>query len=132
VRITPDTNLLVRALTHDDRPQAVSAETELVGADVVALSLVSLCELAWVLRRSYRVSSGEIAEGIRRLAAGDNVAVDRAAVDAGLALLDAGGDFADGVIAYQGRLLGADIFVSFDRRAVRRLEVLGEPARLLS
>ncbi len=29
-------------------------------------------------------------------------------------MLDAGGDFADGVIAYEGQWLGADTFVSFD------------------
>jgi hypothetical protein len=30
----------------------------------------------------------------------------------------AGGDFADGLIAYEGNWLGAETFVSFDKRAV--------------
>jgi predicted nucleic-acid-binding protein len=47
-------------------------------------------------------------------------------------MLDAGGDFADGVIAYEGSWLGADIFVSFDKKAVKLLEMRGEAARLLS
>jgi predicted nucleic-acid-binding protein len=42
--------------------------------------------------------------------------VNRPAAEAGLALLDAGGDFADGVIAYEGSWLGADAFVSFDKK----------------
>jgi predicted nucleic-acid-binding protein len=56
---------------------------------------------------------------------------DRAAVEAGLASLRAGGDFADGVIAHEGRRMGADVFVSFDRRAVALLKGLDEPAHLL-
>jgi len=46
--------------------------------------------------------------------------------------LDAGGDFADGAIAYEGRWLGGDIFVSFDRKAVRLMEAQGDSAQLLS
>jgi hypothetical protein len=48
-----------------------------------------------------------------------------------LATLDAGGDFADGVIAYEGRWLGAETFVSFDTKAVETLAAEGVPARLL-
>jgi predicted nucleic-acid-binding protein len=33
-------------------------------------------------------------------------------------MLAAGGDFADGVIAFDGRRLGGEIFVSFDRKVV--------------
>jgi predicted nucleic-acid-binding protein len=59
------------------------------------------------------------------------VEVDRPAVEAGLAMLDAGGDFADGVIAYEGRWLGAETFVSFDKKAVEMLAAQGVSARLL-
>jgi len=48
--------------------------------------------------------------------------VNRPAAEAGLSLLEAGGDFADGVIAYEGRWLGADTFVSFDKKAVKLTE----------
>ena len=47
-------------------------------------------------------------------------------------MLDAGGDFADGVIAYEGNWLGADTFVSFDKKAVKLMEAQGVSARLLS
>jgi predicted nucleic-acid-binding protein len=46
---------------------------------------------------------------------GKNVALDRPAVEAGLALLEKDGDFADGVIACEGAWLGADEFVSFGK-----------------
>jgi predicted nucleic-acid-binding protein len=50
--------------------------------------------------------------------------------EAGLALLDAGGDFADGVIAHEGYWLGAETFVSFDKKAVKLVEASGGMARL--
>jgi predicted nucleic-acid-binding protein len=60
-----------------------------------------------------------------------NVMVNRPAVEAGLAVLDAGGDFADGVIAFDGRFHGGETFVSFDRKAVKLLQGQGTPALLL-
>ncbi len=131
MRITPDTNLLVRALTHDDTNQAALAEAALTSVELVAFSLVALCELGWVLSRSYKISATDIAEGIRRLTGGGNVAVDRRSLEAGLAFLDRGGDFADGVIAHQGYELGGDVFVSFDKKAVDIVKDAGEAAQLL-
>jgi predicted nucleic-acid-binding protein len=132
MKITADTNVLVRAITSDDVRQSKVAEAEMANADVVALALSALCELVWVLSQGYKIPSAEIAEAIRRLMNSENVVVNRPAVEAGLALLDAGGDFADGVIAYEGNWLGAEMFISFDKRAVKLLEAQGEPVRLLS
>jgi predicted nucleic-acid-binding protein len=132
MKITADTNVLVRALTSDDVRQSKVAEAELANADVVALALSALCELVWVLSQGYKIPSAEIAEAIRRLVNGGIVVVNRPAVEAGLALLDAGGDFADGIIAYEGSWLGAEIFISFDKKAVKLMEVQGESVRLLS
>lgn len=44
-------------------------------------------------------------------------------------MLDRGGDFADGVIAFEGRWLGGETFVSFDRNAVERVLSQGQSAR---
>lgn len=73
-----------------------------------------------------------IAEAIRDLIDGANVVVNRQAAEAGLAALDAGGDSADGVIAYEGSWLGAETFVLFDKKAVRLLQGKGDAARLLA
>ena len=132
MRITADTNLLVRAVTEDDPKQSKAAQAALQQADVVAFAMPALCELAWVLSRGYKIPSGQIAEAIRRLMNDANVVVNRPAAEAGLAMLDAGGDFADGVIAYEGNWLGADAFVSFDKKAVKLMEAQGISARLLS
>jgi predicted nucleic-acid-binding protein len=90
-----------------------------------------LCELVWVLSQGYKIASDDIAGAVRALTSAANVVVNRPAVEAGLALLDAGGDFADGVIAYEGNWLGGETFVSFDKKAVKRLTAQGECARLL-
>jgi predicted nucleic-acid-binding protein len=132
VKITADTNLLVRAVTEDEPRQSKAAQTILRKADIVALTIPALCELAWVLSRGYKTSPSDIAEAIRRLVGGANVVVNRPALEAGLAMVDAGGDFADGVIAYEGNWLGADAFISFDKKAVKLLEAQGLPAELLS
>jgi predicted nucleic-acid-binding protein len=132
VKITADTDLLVRAVTEDEPRQSKAAQTILRKADIVALTIPTLCELAWVLSRGYKISASDIAEAIRRLVGGANVVVNRPALEAGLAMLEAGGDFADGVLAYEGNWLGADAFISFDKKAVRLLEAQGVSARLLS
>jgi predicted nucleic-acid-binding protein len=132
VKITADTNVLVRAITGDDEKQSRIAQAQLARAGLVALAIPVLCELVWVLSQGYKISSADIAEAIRRLLAGANVVVNRPAAEAGLTLLDAGGDFADGVIAYEGNWLGAETFVSFDKKAVKLMDAQGKPARLLS
>ncbi len=60
-----------------------------------------------------------------------NVLVNRPAVELGLSVLEAGGDFADGVIAYDGAFLGAETFVSFDRKAVALLAAERRETKLL-
>jgi predicted nucleic-acid-binding protein len=132
MKITADTNVLVRALTGDDARQSKAARAQLATAELIALALPALCELSWVLTQGYKVPPAEVANAIRRLLDSANVAVDRAAAEAGLALMDAGGDFADGVIAHEGGWLGADTFVSFDRKAVTLMAAQGKAARLLS
>jgi predicted nucleic-acid-binding protein len=132
MKITADTNLLVRAVTEDEPGQSRAAQTVLRKADVVALTIPALCELVWVLSQGYKTPASDIAEAIRRLVGGANVVVNRPAVEAGLAMVDAGGDFADGVIAYEGNWLGADAIVSFDKKAVKMLQAQGLSAELLS
>ena len=132
MKITADTNVLVRAITGDDERQSKLAQAELAKADAIALALPALCELVWVLSQAYKVSAADIGEAIRRLMNAANVLVNRPAVEAGLAMLDAGGDFADGVIFYEGSWLGAETFVSFDKEATKLLAMQGQSVRLLS
>ena len=129
MKITADTNLLVRAIVLDNLDQTRAAEAELEAAELVALTLPALCEFVWVLSRIYKLASTDIAAAIRKLLTAHNAVADRAAIEAGLAMLDDGGDFADGVIADAGKWLGAETFVSFDKKAVKSLRARGEAAR---
>lgn len=131
MRITPDTNVLLRVLVSDDEAQAKAAVATLENAELIAITLQSLCELCWVLMRSYEVSRTDIGTALRALIEARNVVLNRPAAEAGLAILEAGGEFADGVIAHEGAWAGGETFVSFDRKAVALLVKQGREARLL-
>jgi len=132
MKITPDTNILIRAAVRDDVKQAKAATKLLKEAKLIAVSLPCLCEFVWVLRRVYNFGLEDISAAVNALLDASNVAVNRPAVDAGLAILNAGGDFADGLIAYEGNWLGAETFVSFDKRAVSLITKQGQQAKLLT
>ena len=122
MKITADTNVLVRAIVGDDPRQGAIAQRVLEQATLIALPLPALCELVWVLSQVYKTPVAQISQTLRRLVGVANIKVDCAAVEAGLAVMDAGGDFADGVIAHQGYWLGGERFVSFDKRAVKSMK----------
>ncbi len=131
MRITVDTNILVRAAINDDPDQARQARDLLQVAETVVLTLPALCEFVWVARRAYRRQAGDIAAAMRQLLAAPSVVVERSAAEAGLAMLEAGGDFADGVIAFEGRRLGGPVFASFDRRAIELIAAAGAETHLV-
>ena len=128
LRITADTNLLVRATTGDDPVQALAARALLEAAELVVIPAAVLCEFAWVLGRGYRYTKEQLDSAIRRYVQAATVLTDRPAVEDGLRLLLEGGDFSDGVIAHQGRLTGGDTFATFDQTALRLLTRLGHAA----
>lgn len=132
MKVTADTNVLIRAAVQDDLHQARRAAKILTEADLIAVPLPVLCEFVWVLRRGYKKSAPDVSDAIRRLMTSANVTMNRPAVEAGLSALDAGGDFTDGVICYDGEWMGAEEFVSFDSKAVSLLQAQGSRARLLS
>jgi predicted nucleic-acid-binding protein len=132
MKIVADTNVLLRDALHDDPLQARIAAKVLENADLVAIPVSVLCEFVWVLRQGYKMPAAEISYAIRRLLRSASVVTNRPAVEAGLELLEKGGDFADGAIVYEGEWLGADEFVSFDKQAVSILQSQGKRARLLT
>lgn len=131
MKVTVDTNVLVRAVVGDDPAQDDIAVKVLKDAELIAVALPSLCEFVWVLRRVYSFEVADVAAAIRALLATNNVQMNRPAVEAGIAVLEAGGDFADGVIAFEGSWLGGETFVSFDKQAVALLTAQGQAAYLL-
>ncbi len=132
MRITADTNVLVRAIVADEPKQARLAQSALARADLIAIGPTTLCEFVWVLSRGYGIPTADIAAAIRGLIGSANVEVNRPAVEAGLVLLDEGGDFADGIIAFEGASLGGAMFATFDKDAAKRLKKLGRDTLLLA
>ncbi len=131
MKISVDTNVLARAVLQDDVEQGRAASKLLREASFIAVSLPCLCELVWILRRGAKLSKEDVAVTIRDLLDAGNVVMNRPAAEAGLAILEAGGDFADGIMAYEGSWLGGETFVSFDKKAVELLEEQGQAAQLL-
>jgi hypothetical protein len=69
LKITADTNVLVRAVVSDDPAQSQAAITALGGAEQIAVALPSLYEFVWVLRRVYAFPVAEISAAIQALTA---------------------------------------------------------------
>ncbi|ABM45397.1 hypothetical protein H704_00250 [Bartonella bacilliformis Peru38] len=132
MKISVDTNVLVRAVLQDDQKQGRVASKILKEASLIAISLSCLCELVWILRRGAKLSKEDVAAMLRDLLTTNNIVMNRPAVEAGIAILEAGGDFADGIMAYEGNWLGGETFVSFDKQAIDLLTQKGQVAKLLS
>ena len=136
MRITADTNVLLRTVLRDDRHQASVAEALLERATVIAIPVPVFCEFAWVLRRSYDQTAEDVAAAIQAVCAIEGVVTDTPAVESGVRVLLSGGDFADGAIAQQGESLGGTAFATFDRKAVAHLRQQGlasaDPAELIA
>ncbi len=131
VKLTLDTNVLVRLATQDNPQQAAAALKVLQTASLIAVPSTALCEMVWVLMRGYRYTPEQVAHAIRILLQVGQVVCNTPAVLAGLALLQSGGDFADGVIAFEGELMGGQEFVTFDKAAAKLLKQQKRKVRLL-
>lgn len=125
-----DTNILVRAIVQDQAEEAERAMAVLAASEVVIPSQ-TFCELIWVLGRVYKLSRDELIGVVSAWSDTEGVIVDTGAVAAGLAVMKKGGDFADGVVAFEGRRLGGSVFATFDRRAARILAAEGHDCLLV-
>ncbi|MCP2040951.1 putative nucleic-acid-binding protein [Neisseria sp. HSC-16F19] len=131
--VAVDTHVLVRLFVDDDPAQQQAAIALLDSADAVAIPTTVLMETVWVLHRGYRIPKADILALLQNfLAFIPNLLVQSNEIDAGLALLAAKGDFADGVHAFNGGMLGARRFATFDRRATTLLQQNGVDALLLT
>lgn len=123
--IALDTNVLVRFLVSDDAAQARKAKAlvdQLEDDEARAfVSDVVLCELVWVLTRSYQFERGEIAAALKQLALARQLRFD--AVDNVLRAIAAyengKGDFADYVIREHARAAGCDSVHTFDKKLLK-------------
>ncbi len=122
-----DTNVVVRYLVQDEPDQSAAASTvidALTEKDPGFLSLVTVVELYWVLRRAYKISTARCAELVEGLLDARELRVDQdSIVRAALTASRGGLDFADAVIAELGRVAGCEHTLTFDQRAAQSNEM---------
>jgi predicted nucleic-acid-binding protein len=129
-----DTNVLVRYLTRDDPGQERAASRFLDSArtrgEPIFVNVIVLCELVWVLGRTYEYSRAEVAAVIGQLLATEQIVVEDADL-AWLALSDyeaSKADFADCLIGRRNLRLGCDETVTLDGRLKGRAGFVALPA----
>ncbi|MDQ8027958.1 MAG: type II toxin-antitoxin system VapC family toxin [Brevundimonas sp.] len=114
-----DTNVLVRIFGNDDPDAKARAFAVLNGEEDIFVPTLVVCELGWVLRSVYRRTRGDFALVVRGLLDMERMVMDRDAVQAGLAFLEAGGDFSDGIILYEAGQARCTDVVTFDQKFAR-------------
>lgn len=121
-----DTNVLVRFLTQDDPKQSHKAnglfeEAEIRGVDLW-VSLVTLCELVWVLESCYKVSRAELTELLTKLFQVKQIRLENStAAEAALAQYKSSmrADFSDCLIGLHNISRRCTHTVTFDKQAAR-------------
>ncbi|WP_438752694.1 type II toxin-antitoxin system VapC family toxin [Pararhizobium sp. O133] len=131
MKVIVDTNVLIRMFTRDHPVESPRAE-ELLRSSEAVISNQTLCEMIWVLRRVYKFTAAELKQAVEYLLYVGPVVLDRGAVAHGLSFMKAGGDFADGIIAFEGRRLGGEVFATFDKRAAAILKKTDQAVLLLA
>ncbi len=122
-----DTNVLLRYLAQDDPIQSPRAteiiERRLTEEEPGFLSLVSVLEVAWVLKSLFKRSRQEIANDIEMLLAADTIEVqnEQEVYNAVVSLRNGIGTFEDALIGLLGVWRGCSATLTFDEDAARRL-----------
>lgn len=119
--IALDTNVLVRFIVEDDEAQTrqvTALMTSAVAAgDPLFVSEVVLCEVVWVLTRTFRLPKGEVIRTLRLLLqAGELHIAERSRVRQAVEAHASGqGDFADYLIRELATDAGCDRVATFDK-----------------
>jgi predicted nucleic-acid-binding protein len=122
-----DMNVLLRYLAQDDPAQSPRA-TEIITRRLSEeepgfVSLVTVLEVAWVLRSLYKRSRQEIASDIEMILAADTLEVqnEQQVYHAVVALRNGTGTFEDALIGSLGIWRGCSVTLTFDEKAAQKL-----------
>jgi predicted nucleic-acid-binding protein len=120
--IALDTNILVRYFTEDDANQfdraAALIEGQLSSPNPGFVSLVTMCELIWVLEDVFAFPTERVARVLRFLLETPQIEVEQDGLVA-KALASDHGDIADVVIHLIGQANGCTKTVTFDKKFAR-------------
>ena len=120
-----DTNVIIRYVAQDDPRQSAAAtrlmEKTLTTEEPGFVSLVTMCEVAWVLAECYGADRKRIRAVLQGLLETRQIAVDSAElVWRALRTWEASGaDFSDALIGEVALAAGAKKVLTFDRAAAR-------------
>ena len=130
-----DTNVLIRFVMEDDHVQVEQAQSlldTLTTRDPGYISLVVLCELAWVLGRFYNRTRPEVASAVEHVLSASNLHVERASIarNALQQFRVSRADFGDCCICAIADSAGCEYTVTFDKAAARLpgMRLLGAPS----
>jgi predicted nucleic-acid-binding protein len=118
--IALDTNVLVRFLVEDDAAQLAKVrrllQKTVESNSFCYISDVVMCELVWVLERSYKVRRAEIGRGLGSLLRANSLTFSSSErLARALEAYVAGrGDFADYLIREHARASGCEAVATFD------------------
>ena len=113
-----DTNVLLRYLLADDDIQSPLVKRYFLSDKFqLFIPTITLCESVWVMKKRAKISNDLIVDIIVSLIAQNNIIVDEPPTKFGLDFLRMGGDFADGVIAYQVSQYKNASLLTFDQKA---------------
>ena len=109
---------MLRYLLNDDAQQSAVASRMLSDNSLeFVIPTYVLNEVIWFLKYSLKVKRLELISLISDLLARDNFILSDEEVKVGLNFLQSGGDFADGVIAYQVSQYDNASLLTFDKKA---------------
>lgn len=123
--IALDTNLLARLLTNDDLRQAAKVAAWLrdhaTPRSPAYVDHVVLCELAWVLERSYGYAREDVALALTAMLEHEQLKLESPALVREALALHAQGlaDFSDYLLAARARAAGFAPVLTLDRKAAR-------------
>jgi predicted nucleic-acid-binding protein len=120
-----DTNVVIRYLTQDDPKQAPLAsrlfEHSLSAERPGFISLITLCEIAWVLAESYDADKSRIRGVVEGLLGSKQIVVEDADLvwKALRAWEKSSADFSDALLGASLAAQGCEKIVTFDRSAAK-------------
>ncbi len=130
--ITLDTNILVRFFVADDDKQYHIAQNLFETADRLVIPTTVFVEIIWVLSSVYKVNKTDIIQLLTGfIDSMPNLIIRKNELKAGFDMMLLNGDFADGINHYLGMIDGANLFATFDKKAVKVLQERGYQAQLL-
>jgi len=115
--ISVDTNVIVRLLTGDDKPQFKRAKALFEKENIMIMTSVIL-ECEWVLRYAYHFKQTEITNAFQALFGLSNVQLhDPVVIADAIEWHQNGMDFTDAIHLAQSK--DSEVFVTFDKKFIK-------------